>query len=347
MSESNLVAQQADALAKALNMEASNGLTQALRDTAFGYQVTDSQMFALLVVANQYKLNPWTKEIYAMPAKKGNGIIPIVGVDGWSRIINEHPGFDGMTFEDVGEIKNLDGAKPCPSGIRCSIYRKDRSHPISVTEYLDETYRPPVMTKTGKVPGPWQTHTKRMLRHKAMIQCARLAFGYTGFYDPDEGKQMQEAQERDMDNAYVVPESQPVQQTPSAAPAQPVQKATKADEMKGRMNIDAPIKDLTQEILSGIATARSVEELKLVGQRVNSLSDDEKAKIRPVYMEKLSSLKSGQKPDFNQIKSSIENAQNDEDLKRAFDMIKHVPQEQQSQLCELYESKRKSIGNPA
>lgn len=343
MSESNLVIQQADALAKALNMEASNGLTQALRDTAFGYQVTDNQMFALLVVANQYKLNPWTKEIYAMPAKKGNGIIPIVGVDGWSRIINEHPGFDGMTFEDVGEIKNLDGAKPCPAGIRCSIYRKDRSHPISVTEYLDETYRPPAMTKNGKVPGPWQTHTKRMLRHKAMIQCARLAFGYTGFYDPDEGKQIQEAQERDMSNAHVIPETQPAQQTPSAASVQPAQKATKADEMKGRMNIDSTVTDLTQEILSGIRSAKSVEELRQVGQRIKSLSDDEKEKVRKPYMDRLSELKASQKPDFSQIKTAIENAQNDEDLKRAFDMIKHVPQEQQSQLCELYESKRNAM----
>ncbi|MGP1667495.1 MAG: hypothetical protein ACTS5I_16635, partial [Rhodanobacter sp.] len=34
---------------------------------------------------------------------------------------------------------------------------------------------------------------RRMLRHKAMIQCARLAFGFVGVYDPDEAERIQEA----------------------------------------------------------------------------------------------------------------------------------------------------------
>ena len=42
--------------------------------------------------------------------------------------------------------------------------------------------------------GPWKTHPKRMLRHKAMIQCARLAFGFTGIYDQDEADRIAEAQ---------------------------------------------------------------------------------------------------------------------------------------------------------
>jgi hypothetical protein len=61
-----------------------------LKATAFKGQVSDAQMTALLIVANQYGLNPWTKEIYAFP-DKNNGIVPVVGVDGWSRIINEPP----------------------------------------------------------------------------------------------------------------------------------------------------------------------------------------------------------------------------------------------------------------
>jgi hypothetical protein len=53
-------------------------------------------MMALLIVADQYGLNPWTKEIYAFP-DKSNGIVPVVGVDGWARIINTHEQFDGRT----------------------------------------------------------------------------------------------------------------------------------------------------------------------------------------------------------------------------------------------------------
>jgi hypothetical protein len=32
-----------------------------------------------------------------------------------------------------------------------------------------------------------------MLRHKSMIQCARLAFGFTGIYEPDEAERILES----------------------------------------------------------------------------------------------------------------------------------------------------------
>lgn len=44
-------------------------MMQTLKATAFKGQVSDAQMQALLIVADQYGLNPWTKEIYAFPDK--------------------------------------------------------------------------------------------------------------------------------------------------------------------------------------------------------------------------------------------------------------------------------------
>ena len=84
---SSLVVQQASKLAGIFNIPESEDLINVLKATAFKGQVSDAQMTALLIVANQYTLNPWTKEIYAFP-DKNNGIVPVVGVDGWSRIIN-------------------------------------------------------------------------------------------------------------------------------------------------------------------------------------------------------------------------------------------------------------------
>ena len=78
-----------------------SSLIETLKATAFKGQVNDAQMTALLVIANQYGLNPWTKEIYAFPDK--GAIVPVVGVDGWARIINSHPQFDGMEFEQNDE----------------------------------------------------------------------------------------------------------------------------------------------------------------------------------------------------------------------------------------------------
>ena len=150
-----------------------------LKATAFKGQVSDAQMTALLIVANQYGLNPWTKEIYAFP-DKNNGIVPVVGVDGWSRIINEHPQFDGLEFEQDDE------------SCTCIIHRKDRSHPIKVTEWRSECDRKQ---------GPWASHPKRMLRHKALIQCARLAMGYVGIFDEDEAERIIE---KDITPAKVV-----------------------------------------------------------------------------------------------------------------------------------------------
>jgi len=170
---SNALSTLTSRLAARLEMGDGSGLIETLKATAFKGQVSDAQMTALMVVANQYGLNPWTKEIYAFP-DKNNGIVPVVGVDGWARIINSHPQFDGMDFEQDD--------KACA----CIIYRKDRSHPVRVTEYLSECSRST---------GPWSSHPKRMLRHKAMIQCARIAFGYGGIYDQDEAERIVEGTE--------------------------------------------------------------------------------------------------------------------------------------------------------
>lgn len=189
---SNALATLTNKLATRFDLGDGSGLIDTLKATAFKGQVSDAQMTALMVVANQYGLNPWTKEIYAFP-DKNNGIVPVVGVDGWSRIINQHPAFDGMDFEQDD------------ASCTCVIFRKDRSHPIRVTEYMSECKRANV--------GPWVSHPKRMLRHKAMIQCARLAFGYGGIYDQDEAERIVES--IDATTGEVI------QQKPAGRPALP------------------------------------------------------------------------------------------------------------------------------
>jgi hypothetical protein len=187
-------------LAAKFGMTDTAGVMQTLKATAFKGQVSDAQMTALLIVANQYGLNPWTKEIYAFP-DRNNGIVPVVGVDGWSRIMNEHPQFDGMEFEQDDE------------SCTCKIYRKDRSRPVATTEYLSECKRKGV--------GPWESHPKRMLRHKALIQCARLAFGFTGIYDQDEAERIVERDitpRNDSPAAVAHLARAPAQDTPDRAP---------------------------------------------------------------------------------------------------------------------------------
>ncbi len=136
--------------------------------------VTREQFAAFLLVAKEYGLNPLTKEIYAFPDKRG-GITPIVGIDGWANIINSHPAFDGMEFADTIDAANN------VSAITCRMHRKDRAHPTEATEYLIEC--------RGQT-DPWRRWPRRMLRHKAMIQAARYAFGFAGIYDRDEAERI-------------------------------------------------------------------------------------------------------------------------------------------------------------
>jgi phage recombination protein Bet len=167
-----------------ISAENSKELVETLKNTAFKVKdgvVSDAQMTALMIVANQYNLNPWTREIFAYPDK--GAIVPVVSVDGWSRIVNDNDKLDGIEFrysEETGEHKG----KIIHQWIECVITRKDRSKPTVVREYFDEVCR------SVNFPTPWDTHPKRMHRHKALIQCARVAFGFGGIYDTDEAERI-------------------------------------------------------------------------------------------------------------------------------------------------------------
>lgn len=151
----------------------SDGLLSVLRDTVFK-GATDSELMALAIVANEWGLNPLTKEVYAFPAK-GGGIVPVISIDGWINRVNSHLQYDGMEKEFVFESNGK------PISCTVTIYRRDRSRPTRHTEFLHECHR-----NTD----PWNKQPNRMLGHRAFIQCARLAFGFAGA-DPDDADMSQ------------------------------------------------------------------------------------------------------------------------------------------------------------
>lgn len=133
--------------------------------------VSDEDLAAFCIVAHEYGLNPFLKEIHAFPNKSG-GITPVVGVDGWASLMNRRPEFDGIEFEHTDE----DGK---PYSVTARIYIKGRSRPVQITEFFSECFR-------GTE--PWKTMPRRMLRHKALKECARVAFGFAGITDEDEAR---------------------------------------------------------------------------------------------------------------------------------------------------------------
>jgi phage recombination protein Bet len=143
-----------------------------IKATVMPSNATNEQMAAFLLVASQYDLNPITKEIYAFPAR-GGGVAPVVGIDGWINLAQRRHEFDGMEFDYT------DDESGSPISCTCRVYRKDRTRPIIVTEYMSECRR---------ATDPWKSHPRRMLRHKAAIQGIRYAFGFSGIRDEDDAE---------------------------------------------------------------------------------------------------------------------------------------------------------------
>lgn len=182
-------------LAKTYDLDAK-AFAFTFKTTAMPANHSDAEFVSCCLVAREHGLNPLTKEIYFMRTRAGQ-IQPIVGVDGWIRKCNEHPAFDGMEFEDrfddKGDLVSM----------TCVIYRKDRTRPIKVTEYLDEC-----IAVGGAV---WKSSPKRMLRNRVLSQGARIAFGFAGVMLPDEFEAWQ-GDPRD--------DAQPKDITPAREPAQ-------------------------------------------------------------------------------------------------------------------------------
>lgn len=161
-------------------------LMDCLQKTAFSLCKEPAQFVAACVVANTYGLNPLLKEMYAFPGKSG-GVVPVVSIDGWIKLVNRQEDFNGVEIienkEESGQ-ENKSGTKV--ESVTVKFYMKHREHPVVVTEYMAECF--------DGTKEPWKRWPRRMLRHKAYIQGARLAFGFGGIYDEDEASRIQEAE---------------------------------------------------------------------------------------------------------------------------------------------------------
>jgi hypothetical protein len=77
--------------------------------------------------------------------------------------MNSDTALNGISFTESTELVNGE-----PTWMGCAIYRNDRVVPIEVKEYLCE-----IQTEHSI----WKEKPRRMLRHRVIVQCSRLAFG--------------------------------------------------------------------------------------------------------------------------------------------------------------------------
>lgn len=144
---------------------------KALMSVAFpsDQKISPEEMLALLVVCDQYLLNPFLKQIYAF--KSGTRVVPLVGIDGWMSIILRHPDYKGIKIEMSEKTIKIDSTE-IPAWCDCTILNRRLDMPVTMREYADEAF-----VRTSPV---WKSHPKRMLRNRAIVQCARIAFGLGG-----------------------------------------------------------------------------------------------------------------------------------------------------------------------
>ena len=154
-------------MAKALKCAAQAvGMTPACLTTWFSQypQLSEVTQETCLRLIAEYRLNPRADEIDLVQFEEGRWQV-FITVNGWAKLINAHPAFCGIEFSEASELH-----QGVPIWMGCTIYRTDRIKPVVIREYFTEM-------KTEHA--AWQQMPRRMLRHRAMQQCARLAFGIT------------------------------------------------------------------------------------------------------------------------------------------------------------------------
>ncbi len=123
-------------------------------------EVPAKAILVLLRSMQSLHLDPLCEEIGFTQFEDGQWQV-LITIEGCSKLLNQHPQFDGLVFNQADTL--LDGV---PEWIECTIHRKDRTIPTTVREYLME-----VRGETSI----WQKMPRRILRHRALQQCVRLA----------------------------------------------------------------------------------------------------------------------------------------------------------------------------
>lgn len=128
---------------------------------------TDAQLRMFLEVCRSTGLDPFLKEIYFVAEKS----IIMASRDGYLRVANEHPQFDGMETRVERDERNV------PIKATCSVWRKDRSHAITCEAFYSE-YR-----KSGPV---WSQYPSAMISKVAEVLALKRSFAINGVVTEEE-----------------------------------------------------------------------------------------------------------------------------------------------------------------
>lgn len=147
--------------------------------------LTAQQTKQFLAVASAFGLNPWKREIYAVTFKGKNGteMSVVTGYETYIKRAEANPNYDGYdiefkggferkTFMKQGEYGPYNVTEVVPKGdvsCVCTVYRKDRSHPVREEVFFDEYDQKNSM---------WKSKPRTMLKKVAIVSAFRKAFPF-------------------------------------------------------------------------------------------------------------------------------------------------------------------------
>ena len=127
---------------------------------------TDPQFRMFVEVCRATGLNPFLREIWFVPSV---GIM--AGRDGYLAVANKHPQFDGMETRVTRDDENV------PIKAVCTVWRKDRNHPIICEAYYSE-YR-----RSSQV---WSQYPSAMISKVAEVLALKRSFSINGVVTEEE-----------------------------------------------------------------------------------------------------------------------------------------------------------------
>ena len=132
----------------------------------------ETEFKLLCFMAQEYKLNPLLKEIWAIKWQEHKPALIFCSRDGLISIAHRSGQFGSMkTTCEIDEKTKI------PVSATCTIWRKDYDKPFENTVYYKE-----YNTRQSL----WLTKPRVMLMKVAESTCLRRAFSISGFYTPEE-----------------------------------------------------------------------------------------------------------------------------------------------------------------
>ncbi|WP_304526752.1 recombinase RecT [Halomonas sp. I5-271120] len=214
-------------LAEQFQISAEHFLTVVTKglSSRLSREMTELEVLSVCTLIKRYRLDPIAGHLYLQETGHGpiSKIRPVLTIDGWLALLNGQEEFDGIEFSysdsmisNPLEAYGADGepapnARQVPEWMEAAIFRKDRTRPTVVREYFLEVFQ-------GNE--AWRSMGARQLRHKTIIQSARVAFGLGGLFDEDDVQRMKASAGSSSDSGTTVqsspePEQRPATERPS------------------------------------------------------------------------------------------------------------------------------------